>query len=725
MEENRVHLFYEEMKHTYIKTESDWNDKKKTFRTLLEDFFNNILPNSNQYSRLQEKIDAYYNANPDEEFMRSRAHKIRISTNHVVHNDVKIGKNEIIRINSTKSEIRDIYEECVMIIYNATGVIPDSATFEFLGKNKAELLKGLNEQQKYAILIESRIVFVNAGPGTGKTTLLVKKMVHYVTNNSKKNNIVALSFTNTAARQLEDKFLQQAFLYLREKDYGLVNGTIHSYCLRKLRTYYQSKGRSFEFIVIDDEGLYDLVPDIHRQMNDRYTIEEINIFLNNGFRHWPDDLRDTIEDLKKRYKLITLNGILTQFYDHLSNDKEFSDWVLSSVDLLLIDEAQDLNKNNFEIFNKMLELKPSLKLFMVGDPRQNIFEFNGGSYEYLNIFLQEHQTETKCKDLGVSYRCPSSVLEYVNNFNFADCQNTPLKSNIEGGTQAHAFPTIRDESNYIISAISSTGDYDSCAVLSHSIKGLADIITCLNENEIPYTVLGGKRKLKAHIKFVNNLLKILYNKNERSIIAAARMLNIDVKTQPVGAPRNFSPTELFYRNAYGRKLRATYTDYSNQEWDFGILVNALIDDFLPCSMYSDNTIMQDFEKFRSLVSGYKSIKEYLDAFSLNKDRFLTFYEKDFVESVTPAEEARVTLSTIHSAKGLEWKNVFIIGMNDQNFPGTKNQTSSMQDKYLNTKRKELYVACTRASEQLCLSFPMQMDNVEQIPSRFLTGLDIK
>ena len=285
MEEKRVHLFYDEMKNTYIKTESTWTDKKKIFRTLLEDFFDNILPSSNQYSKLQDKIDAHYDANPDEEFMRGRAHKIRQNTNHVVHNDIKVGDNDVIRINATKSEVRKIYEECIMVIFNATGVIPDSATFELLGKNKSDLLKGLNDQQKDAILTQSRIVFVNAGPGTGKTTLLVQKMVHYVTNNSEQKNIVALSFTNTAAKQLENKFLQQAFVYLQEKDYELFNGTIHSYCLRKLRAYYQSKGRSFEFMIIGDEDLYDLVPDIQKNMNDRYTIEEINQFLSNGCKH--------------------------------------------------------------------------------------------------------------------------------------------------------------------------------------------------------------------------------------------------------------------------------------------------------------------------------------------------------------------------------------------------------------------------------------------------------
>ena len=725
MDEKQVNLFYEEMKKTFVKPESDWVDKAKTFRTILEKFFENLTPDLDWQASLWERIDVYYDAHPEEEAMRSRVHKIRKKINDIVHNEIEIGPKEVKRVVVKKEDIRKIYEDFVLVIYNATSIFPDSATFELLGINQSDYLKGLNEQQKDAVLTDSRIVFVNAGPGTGKTTLLVQKMVHYIVNNPQNGHVVALSFTNTAARQLEEKFQRQAFMYLKENRYEIFNGTIHSFCIRKLRKFSQIKGRSLEYMIIGDDELFDLVPDICKQLNDKYSIEEINGFLNNSNKLWPEDLSTAIDSIKQRYKLISLNGILTMFFDQLSNDKEFADWILASVDLLVIDEAQDLNESNFMIFNRLLELKPTLKLFMVGDPRQNIFEFNGGSYEHLNKFLTRYQDDVALKNLSISYRCPEAVLGFVNSFSFIDCENIPLRSDVAGSIQAIAFPDIRCESERIIDTIKTIGDLDSCAVVSPNIKGLSDIIECLNANSIPYIVFGGKRKLKSHIKFINNLLRILYNNNEKGILSVCRVLKIDVKTQPVGAPRHFSPKELFFRNSYGRQLREIHKEYDRLEWKLPALVDMLVNKMLPAGMYSEPEIADDFKKLRSIVSGYKTIKDYLDAFTVDKERFICFYDKDFVDSITETDGPRLTLSTIHSAKGLEWKHVFLIGMYDLNFPGIKkysNKTIEKQERYLNTKKKELYVACTRASQQLRVSFPSIVEDLEQTPSRLLAGL---
>ena len=726
MEAKQVESLYEEMKKTFVKPDSDWVDKAKSFRSLLELFFEDSTSELEWPSNICERIDAYYDAHPDEDSMRTRAHRIRKRANHITHEEFELNKDDVKRVIVTKEDIRKIYEDFVLVVFNATSVIPDRATFELLGVNQSDCLKGLNEQQKDAILTNARIVFVNAGPGTGKTTLLVQKMVHHILNNPQCEHIVALSFTNTAAKQLEEKFLQQAFMYLKENRYELFNGTIHSFCIRKLRKYHQVKGRPLEYMIIGDDELYDLVPDICRELNNKYTIEEINGFLSNSSKLWPDDLASTIDSIKSRYKLISLNGILTLFYDQLTNDKEFSDWLLASVDLLVIDEAQDLNDYNFMIFNKMLELKPGLKLFMVGDPRQNIFEFNGGSYEHLDKFLTHYQNDVARRNLALSYRCPEPVLDFVNGFSFLECENVPLRSNVSGNMHAKAFPTVMDESEAIINTVSSIGDLDSCAVISPNIKGFADIISRLNFLKIPYVVYGGRRKIKSHIKFVNNLFRILYNNNEKSILSVCRVLDLDVKTQPNGAPRHFSPKELFFRNAYGRALRDIHKEYDRREWDLPTLAEVIIEKLLPSGMFMEQQVAEDFKKLKSLLSGYKTIKEYLDAFTVYKERFIAFYEKDFVESTSPTDGPCLTLSTIHSAKGLEWKNVFLIGMYDLNFPGIKkysNKTTEKQEKYLNIKKKELYVACTRSAQQLIISYPVVTEDFEQTPSRLLAGLE--
>ena len=195
MEDKQVNLFYEEMKNTFVKPSSDWVDKAKTFRTLLEKFFQNLTPEMDSQATLWERMVAYYDANPDEDAMKSRVHRIRKKLNDIVHDELEIGPEDVKHVVVTKEEIRKIYEDFVLVVYNSTKVFPDGATFELLGINQSDCLKGLNEQQKDAVLTDSRIVFVNAGPGTGKTTLLVQKMVHHIIKNPQSNHTISIGDT--------------------------------------------------------------------------------------------------------------------------------------------------------------------------------------------------------------------------------------------------------------------------------------------------------------------------------------------------------------------------------------------------------------------------------------------------------------------------------------------------------------------------------------------------
>lgn len=720
MDERTIAQFYEEMRKTFVKPDSSWTDKGAIFRTILEKFFVLLTPELDSKHSLYERINAYYDAHPNED--REKAHRVRQKTNNIVHNRVRFSSGKFKRIDEEKNTIQRIYEDIVMIVFNATQIFPDSATFELLGANVSEHLKGLNDQQKDAILCNARIVFVNAGPGTGKTHLLVHELVHHALEHPDQSKLVALSFTNTAASHVGEQFGDLAFRYLHGKDYAFFNGTIHSFCLRNLRKYCAINNIPFNYMIIGDEDLFELIPEISAQTNGELTFEQIKEYLNSGKYLWPEVLSEAISLLKSKYQLISLTDILSIFLEQLKTDNKFSNWLMSSVDLVVIDEAQDLNKINFEILDCMLGLKPSLKLFLVGDPRQNIFEFNGGSYQHLDEFFKRHPGEVEMKALSKSYRCPNTILSFVNSIHFNDCDNIPLSSDIQGEISVEGLPNENEEAIFVLNNVKGLNDLNSCAILSHTIKGLAPLIDKLNEERIPYTVLGGKRRLKAPVRLINNLLRILLNNNEKSIRSVAKALNVDVNTQPLGAPRHFSPKELFYQTPVGRKLRTIAKDYSTQNWALETLAGKLIDMFVPEEMLSSPTTNEDFLHLRNLLKGYSNIKEYLDAFSVFKERFLAFYDKDFIESTTPAVDSRLTLSTIHSAKGLEWEHVFVIGMYDLNFPGIdkyKNKTISKQDKYLNNKKKEFYVASTRSRHCLTFTYPLMVGEKEQAPSRFV------
>ena len=725
MTTEQAKLFYDEMRKAFIKTDSSWNDKATIFRNILEEFFKAVTSECDWPTNSCERIDAYYDAHPEEEEMRENAHKIRKKLNRSVHGSLEFATTHIKHRQLSKEDIREVYETLVLVIFNATQAMPDNLTFELLGVNSTEYLQGLNEQQKAAVLSEARIVFVNAGPGTGKTTLLVQRMIHSVLANIPLKKIVALSFTNTAAKQLKDKFKKQAFTFLKDKEYELFNGTIHSFCLRNLRKYEQLKGSTFNYMIIGDDELSEYSIDVSQNLNNKYTTQEVVEILKNTPGLWPQDIRSAIDDIKKKNNLLSLNDILSVFYNKLKSDTEFANWILDSLDLLVIDEAQDLTEGNFKIFELLLELKPTLKLFMVGDPRQNIFEFNGGSYKHLSEFLSIHKEDIDIKNLSISYRCPTKVLDFVNTFRFNDCENIALCSDVSGAIKMNSSTTPEDESALIVEAIKSIDDLDSCAILSINIKGFHNIIKQLNYNQIPFIVHGGRRRLKIHIRYINNLLKIILSNNIKHIRAVAKVIELDIRTQPLGAPRNFSEQELFLRTPFGRKFNKLIKDYNRLEWRFSTLITEIVNEFLPKEWYADERIQADLKKLVALSTGYKTIKEYIDAFTINTERFLYFYDKDFEDCTSSIEGPYVTLSTIHSAKGLEWKNVFILGMNDHNFPGIKkydNKNPNKHEAYLNKKRKELFVACTRTAGLLQISYPENIDGEEQTPSMLLAGL---
>ena len=724
MTEADVRLFYAKMRQALVKAESTWTDKANIFRTLLEEFFKYQTRNYFKAGDLYQRIEAYYDANPDEEEMRGIAHNIRKRTNTTVHKRLQFVKGKFIENNLSEGDIKSVYEDMVWILANSTQVTPDNLTLELIGSGSDDYLASLNVQQKNAVLSDSRIVFVNAGPGTGKTTLLVQRMIHAVKTMQEGVRIVALSYTNTAARQLKEKFNKQAFRYLIDNEYVLSNSTIHSYCLKALKTYTSLDGSPFNYMIAGDEDIWESAQDVFSEMRGQFTLVQITEILKTPQNTWPDDVITAVDVVKKRNNLISFNDILLMFYEKLTCDAAFAKWVLDNVDMFVIDEAQDLSVWNFKILDRMLELKPTLKVFMVGDPRQNIFEFNGGAYKYLADFLDAHACECETKDLSISYRCPKEVLNLVNSFIFKDCRNIPLNSDIRGGMELTPFQTCDEESMYVADMINEIEDYDTCAVLSSTIKGLNGIIDKLNERQIPFVVAGGRRRFKQHVRYVNNLLSIIHNNNIKSIRSVSKVLDIDICTQPLGAPRNFTEKELFIQSPFGKNLFSFGKEINRLELSLSDIVNRLLAEFLLPEWYSDELIQSDLLKLKNIVCGYKTMKEYLDAVSIDKERFTCFFDKDFKDSTADTSGPCVTLSTIHSAKGLEWRNLFLIGMNDQNFPGLKNYdvwNPSRHDNYLNKKRKELYVALTRTSDYINISYPRYVDGQEQTLSMLLEG----
>lgn len=702
MEHSRVQEYYEELKFYYKKLDSDWTDKAKSMRTIAHRFYSEITETDTTYHLAL--VEFYKGTH--QKIVSGLAFQLKDKLNTIVHENLPIDKECYI----------GLYNAIVRLIFLATGIMPDEATQEFIGFKQEDLWESLNDEQKDIVLCDDKIIYVNAGPGTGKTRLLVHKLLRYIQISTSKEKIVALSYTNTAAGELGDRFREAIFKVKLEKGYDFYNGTIHSFCYRMIKSFYASKGDEFSDIIIDDEDIRNLAEEIHVQLEEKYTVNEIAECLKSRLRSKKPGLTEILTEIKHRYSIISIEDILHKFLEECMNN-DFREWISDKLTTLVIDEAQDLTKLNYDIFSQLKKIIPELKLFLVGDPRQNIFNFNGGSYEHLNAFLKAYPTHTK-KPLTKTYRCPENITNYLNTFKFHDCDNQKLKSMCEEPGQVLVSPCQSNETEAfrVIEKIKEIGDLKNTAVLCNSMLYLRDFIALLGEYEMPYKVFGGKKYLREHVKLFNHIMRVLDSDNEYSIRVLDREFALNLKGY---SGKNIR--ERFYASNFGRRLKEIKEESVRLEQDFHTITCTIIDEVL--ALKSDTAeMMEDYRLLMELSNHYPSISDYLLSFAIDRDTFSCFYSKDYVECQVPVKSDYLTVSTIHSAKGLEWNNVFILGLSEGCFPNPRHagDTKEKQDKFYSDEGKKMYVAASRAKCNLFLSYSaMTPWGTLQRPSRFI------
>ena len=589
--------------------------------------------------------------------------------------------------------------------------------------NIQQHLEGLNDEQRDAVLCRADIVYVSAGPGTGKTHMLTSKLVDYILSTDTPQRIVALSYTNTAARQIGERFEKKLLQTGINREYAFFNGTIHSFCYRMLKAYHNVVSNPFEYTILDEEELSELAEEIFTAFAEAYPKSEILYCLKSGYSRRFPQLRDQITKLKDSYKIMSIQDILTKFIDALDNDTGFRTWIGTQVTVMAYDEAQDLSEQNYAILDRMLIANPQMKVFLVGDPRQNIFEFNGGSYKNLDSFLSHHSSYEE-KHLTITYRCGQAIADYVNTFHFTDCGNQQLQSICKNaGTisvlQARTEP---QEADLVLEAILNIGNITSCAVLSNSLKYLEPLVNRLIENGVPYKVFGGRKTLKKHIRFLNHVFRIIDSDNAYSIRKVAQYAGINITRD--GKKRR----SAFYESQLGQLITQIRDECINS--DFTRLVSRVIQDIM---LDEEDTaeIRADYDALYAMSSQFSSVGDYLASFATDRERFAQFFNADYEECPFPVGNDFLTISTIHSAKGLEWDNVFVMGLCEGNFPNPyfcQGSTPEEQMEFYNNEWKKMYVASTRARQTLFLSYPATISRkgytFSKLPSRFIQSVPI-
>ena len=540
----------------------------------------------------------------------------------------------------------------------------------------------LNKEQKEAISSLYPLTLVHAGPGTGKTHLIVHRIIQLLKDDSEKK-IVGLSFTNQAANELRGKLEYEVFgTPLFDFLNNTFIGTIHAFAIDSIKSYYRDVlHESYDYEIIDQEEF--------NELKQEYSSDQ-----------------KKISEYLDEHKLLTFEKILIEFKKLLQEDNQFRNYVTASVHEIIIDEAQDLDKYQYDIFQELYKDSDGLRLFLVGDQRQNIFDFTGASLTNLTNTFE--QNEIKVYDLKKSYRCPNTILNLVNTLTFHDARNVPLTNEQKEGEPLtlKECPNKISEAKNIVQLIRGKTDQgytlDQFVVLSPSSFYFNEIGDALNESNIPFRLYGGETFLKHQLRYILNLTRSIILRKNYSLLKLISFWGIRYNSDN----KDFNDIladltgDYHLKSIAGEKLKNTANFIKNYPGSETIQPQYILKDFIEYSRKnhifenSIHTLFEDFLKWlrKNQLDTPEKISLFLTPTSNDKEVALFFKRSSDIRYHDTIKGEYITLSTIHSAKGKEWDVVIMPGMTNDIFPkyGAK----------INSEMKKFYVACTRAKEEL-------------------------
>lgn len=651
-------------------------NKANNLRKLYEKLYKNLLgykADEKQYT-LHDMINDY--AKKENKFNSQYiCHSLRKDLNEWSHDNPNSLSNQ--KLEEYFIRFRNIVEFLTGISYEEIKVF--NKNFELSNFN-------LNDKQKEAVLSLKKITLVNAGPGTGKTHLIVARVLNEISNKNDKK-IFALSFTNKASEELGNKINDKIFsTNLVKFRKNIFTGTIHSFVLGVIQEYFKINNREFDYIIIDDLELKEIKEEFEN---------------NDGI----------INQYLKDNKILTFDSIIELFLKTIKNNQNFQDFISNYLNEVIIDEAQDLDKLQYEILFLLNQYIKDLRLFFVGDQRQNIYAFKGGSLNNILDFFK-NEKDFAYVELEYSYRCPQNTLSFVNQFEFFDSKNIPLKnaSNNNGNIlTVKEFNNMEDEGNWIVKLIKSKNiSLSNIAIIYSNTFYFKNILESLNAFEIPFKVMGGQYFLDKNIKLIRYILSLIYTNNK---FALKRIQQLIIKTELNGESLDeilIPLLDMNFEKKDNYKVLSNILKFIkfNQDKNKSILeilteIEALIkkeeiSEFISIDKLSELIVVIEndliLDEYEKLKLSFSAMHPELGKFYLRSDEIVLseYYEngKDFV-----------SVTTVHSAKGLEWDIVIIPGMSQDSFPRYF-KTEEERENEMPNELKKFYVSCTRTKEEL-------------------------
>lgn len=612
----------------------------------------------------------------------------------------------------------------------------------------------LNDKQREAVLHKDGPCLVLAGAGSGKTRVLTERIVNLINTGVRPQNILAITFTNKAAREMRERVYNS----IGDEADKIFIGTFHSLGLKILRENADVIGYSKNITILDRDDVNSLVKKFLKELNlnseqypIKYILNKISFAKNEGLtpeqyeKFMKGPLDEAVIKVYKKYVSTLKRNNSVDFDDLLILPLEIfkkSDEVLEKYmehyQYILVDEYQDTNMVQYELC-KMLSSK-YLNLFVVGDMDQSIYAFRFANYMNVLNFEKDYPM---CKTiiLDENYRSTTNILDAANSVikhNTERKEKNLWSSNGEGEKikyircegELEEAKTVVSEAKKLIS----NGESPREIAVLYRTNGQSRVIEeAFLKEGIPFKVVGSyffynRKEIKDLIAY----LHLIYNKNDD--VSLERVINVPKRgignktIDKLRVEANISDVSMFDVISSGKELEFKNLILSLIEESKNTNLSGLVDLILDKSgirreLEESNTLeseirLENLEEFKSITLAFEergiySLDEFLENISLVSD--MKEYEN---------QDNGVTLMTLHSAKGLEFNNVFLVGLEEGIFPHSRSYESPTE---LEEERRLCYVGITRAKKRLFLLNTKRRTlfgkTSTNMPSRFIDEID--
>ncbi|MBR5304410.1 MAG: ATP-dependent helicase [Candidatus Gastranaerophilales bacterium] len=615
----------------------------------------------------------------------------------------------------------------------------------------------LNPAQLEAVKTKDGAILVIAGAGTGKTKTLTYRCARLIEDGINPENILLLTFTKKASKEM----LTRASLILDERCDKVAGGTFHSFANLILRKYSALLGLKNNFTIMDSADAQDVIvhitntlfPKKEKRFPKKSTILEIysksvnkevpvKEIIDKEFWNFKE-VEDKIIDIHKGYvkykrenSILDYDDLLLYLKFLLTDHENIRKKLSNQYKYIMIDEYQDTNTLQADII-KLLASEHN-NIMAVGDDAQSIYAFRGANYKNILDFPLIFP-DTKIIKLEQNYRSSQNILNLTNKIISSATRGykKELFSEIQNPIKPALIRAINSqmEAEFICQQVLELLDEDielgDICVLARNARMSYNLEIELAKYNIPFQKFGGPKFMEAaHIKDIIAHLRIILNPDDtislNRILLLLKGIGAKATTQIIPFMQQKNYNQKLLPSKYSTSLAPLFKlliNNDNSDWSLQDLVDEIIKYYKPIlkDKYDDwQKREKDLEHFQYLSTQYKKLDNFLSDLALEPPEASVegMYKNNIKDDC-------LTISTIHSAKGLEWNSVFIIGAVDGRFPSAYsfNSIDEMEEEL-----RLMYVATTRAKNRLFISYPIDMyDYATQMiltkPSRFLENLN--